>query len=250
MGVGVAVTQLPDTGAEDGIELSRMRKTIGSHMVQSLATSPHVGMGVEVDFSAVDRAREKLRTAWRAREGFGLSYLPFIAHAICRGLGEFPHLNATIDGDRLVVHPAVNLGIAVDLDFEGLIVPVVHNAGAYSVASLAREIARLAAAAREGGLRIDDVSGGTYTVSNPGPFGTAFTIPIINQPQVAIMSTDGVRPRPWVDAAHPGTPVVRPIGQLIQSFDHRAVDGAYSAAFLDHVRTVIESTDWLAQNDW
>lgn len=219
-------------------------------MVQSVATSPHVGMAVDVDFSSVERARTALRDEWRVREGHGLSYLPFIAHAICQGLRDFPHLNAMIDGGELVVFSSVHLGIAVDLDFEGLIVPVVRDADAQTVPSLSRNIASLSSAARSGGLRVDDVSGGTYTVSNPGPYGTAFTIPIINQPQVAIMSTDGIRPTPWVDPADVETPVVRPIGRLTQSFDHRAVDGAYSAAFLDRVRVVLETTDWLDGQGW
>lgn len=241
---------MEDVDQPNRIKLSRMRQRIGSHMTRSVATSPHVGMAVDVDFSSVERARVELRAEWRVREGHGLSYLPFVAHALCQSLREFPHLNATVDGDALVVHPSVHLGIAVDLDFEGLIVPVVRDADARTVPELAREIARLSSAARDGSLRVDDVSGGTYTVSNPGPYGTAFTIPIINQPQVAIMSTDGVRPTPWVDPADIEVPVVRPIGRLLQSFDHRAVDGAYSAAFLDHVRVLLESTDWLEDQGW
>lgn len=231
------------------IPFSSIRRRIATHMVASVATSPHVGMGVEIDFHAVEAARQARGEAWRAREGFGLSYLPFVARAVCQALEDHPHLNASVDGDSLVVHRDINLGIAVDLDFDGLIVPVIHGAGRRTVPELAREIARLSGLARTRELSLDDVSGGTYTISNPGPFGTAFTIPILNQPQVGILSTDGVRRRPWVVADTDGEERVgiRPVGTAIQSFDHRALDGAYSASFLRRLRTILETTDWVGE---
>lgn len=232
------------------VPFSSIRRRIAKHMVASVATSPHVGMGVEVDFHAVEEARRARGEAWRASEGFGLSYLPFVARATCLALADHPYLNASVDGENLILHRRVHLGIAVDLDFEGLIVPVVHGADSLGVADLAREIARLSALARERKLSLDDVSGGTYTISNPGPFGTTFTIPILNQPQVGILSTDGVRRRPWVVASDSGEEIaVRPVGMAIQSFDHRAVDGAYSASFLRRLRTILETTDWLGELD-
>lgn len=235
-------------GDVERIPFTSMRRRIAEHMVASKATSPHVGMGIEIDYHEVDRARLAARNEWRVREGFGLSYLPFVARAVCLALAEYPRLNAEVDGDGLVVHRGVHLGIAVDLDFEGLIVPVVKDAHQRTVSELAREIARLSGLARDRKLTLDDVSGGTYTISNPGPFGTAFTIPIINQPQVAILSTDGVRRRPAAVAGDDGEEiVVRPVGLAIQSFDHRAVDGAYSASFLDRLREVVETTDWRAE---
>jgi 2-oxoglutarate dehydrogenase E2 component (dihydrolipoamide succinyltransferase) len=215
-------------------------------MVSSKATSPHVAMAVEVDFSAVDQARRWWDAQLRAREGFGLSYLPFIAFGLCRAVEAFPYVNAQIDEGRLRVHHAVHLGIAVDLEFHGLVVPVVRNASEQSVAGLAREIRRLSSGARARKLSPDDVQGGTYTISNPGPNGTFFTTPIINQPQVAILSTDGVRKRAVViDEGGVDSIVARPTGLLIQSFDHRAFDGAYSAAFLDRLRTILEMTAWV-----
>lgn len=230
------------------IPFSSLRRRIATHMVRSKATSPHVGMGIEIDYQAVDEVRVEQRDAWRAREGIGLSYLPFVARAVCLALADYPHLNAAVDGESLVVHHRVHLGIAVDLDFEGLIVPVVHDAQERSVTELAREIARLSNLARERKLSVDDVSGGTYTISNPGPAGTTFTIPILNQPQVAILSTDGVRRRPWVVRGEQTEEIaIRPVGLAVQSFDHRAVDGAYSAAFLDRLRTILENTDWRAE---
>ena len=239
-----------DDASVERVPFSSIRRRIAKHMVASTATSPHVGMGVEVDYHLIAQVRQERGEAWRAREGMGLSYLPFVARAVCLALADHPRLNASVDGDALVVNRRVHLGIAVDLDFEGLIVPVVRDAHERTVAELAREIGRLAGLARERKLSLDDVSDGTYTISNPGPFRSAFTIPIINQPQVAILSTDGVRKRPWVVTGDGGDEiVVRPVGLLVQSFDHRAVDGAYSASFLDRLRTIIETNDWRAELD-
>lgn len=229
----------------DMVKLSLMRRRIGAHMMASARESPHVGMGMEIDFHEVELARAAHGTAWRAEEGSTLSYLPFVAWAACRALQEHPHLNAALSGDELIVHRRIHLGIAVDLDFEGLIVPVIRDAHDASVADLAREIARLSALARARSLVPADVSGGTYTISNPGPFGTEFTIPILNQPQVGILSTDGVRKRPVVVSdGEEDRVAIRPVGLAVQSFDHRAVDGAYSASFLRALRRCIASTDW------
>ena len=227
------------------IPLSRIRKQIGAHMVRSKATSPHVLQAVEVDFHAIDAARAARGKAWRDREGYGLTYLPFIARAAIDAIGEFPRINASIDGDNLIVHPQVRLGIAVDLGFEGLMVPVIRDARGKSVAELARAIHAFAERARGGAIVPDDLAGGTYTISNSGPFGTLITAPIINQPQVAILSTDGVRKKPVVIESAAGDAIaIRPIGVLAQSFDHRAFDGAYSAAFLKRMREIIETRDW------
>jgi len=227
------------------VPLSRIRKQIGAHMVRSKATSPHVLQAVEVDFHAVEAARNALGKAWRDREGFGLTYLPFIARAAIDTIAEFPRINASIDGDNLVVHPHVHLGVAVDLGFEGLMVPVIRDAESKSVAELARAIHAYAERARSRSIVPDDLAGGTYTISNSGPFGTLITAPIINQPQVAILSTDGVRKKPVVLESAAGDAIaIRPVGVIAQSFDHRAFDGAYSAAFLKRLREMIESRDW------
>ena len=234
--------------APDIVPLSRIRKQIGAHMVMSKATSPHVLQAVEVDFHAVERTRAAHKDAWRAAEGFGLTYLPFIARAVCDAIPDFPNENASIDGDNLVVHRRINLGIAVDLGFEGLIVPVVKDAQGKSLRQIAREISDLARRARDNALLPDDLTEGTYTLSNAGPFGTLFTAPVINQPQVAILSTDGVRKKPVVIEGPDGDSIaIRPVGVLAQSFDHRAIDGAYSAAFLGRVREILETRDWAAE---
>jgi 2-oxoglutarate dehydrogenase E2 component (dihydrolipoamide succinyltransferase) len=230
------------------VPFTRIRRLTADHMVKSKATSPHVLQAVEVDFSGVERVRQALRESWRAQHGYSLTYLPFNAHAVCRALSEFPNLNASVEGDALLLHPRVNLGIAVDLGAEGLVAPVIKGAEALAVPQLAGAINDVAGRARTNKLKPDDVTGGTYTLSNSGTFGTLITAPIINQPQVAILSTDGVRKKPVVIERPDGDSIaIRPIGILAQSFDHRAVDGAYSAAFLDRVRKHIELTDWFRE---
>jgi 2-oxoglutarate dehydrogenase E2 component (dihydrolipoamide succinyltransferase) len=246
-----------DAGAEtrpaprDGrtvVPFSKLRRLTADRMVRSLATSPHVFQGVEVAFHRVDAARRAHGDAWKAREGRSLTYLPFIAHALCAALAEYPHLNASVEGESLVVHGRINLGIAVDLGPDGLTVPVIKDADRLSVAALARAVADLASRARARTLKPDDLTEGTYTISNSGAFGTLFTAPIINQPQVAILSTDGIARRPVAVETADGEEavVIRPVGILAQSFDHRAVDGAYSAAFLRRLKQIIETNDWAA----
>jgi pyruvate dehydrogenase E2 component (dihydrolipoamide acetyltransferase) len=230
------------------IPLSKIRKMTGDHMVASKATSPHVLQAVEADFVRIERARKAHGPSWKAREGFTLTYLPFLARAVCRAIADFPHINASIDGDNLVVHGRINLGIAVDLGFEGLMVPVVKDAHTKNVAGLALAIRDLSTRARNGKLTPDDLTEGTYTLSNSGPFGTLITAPVINQPQVAILSTDGVRKKPVVIESEDGDMIgIRPVGVIAQSFDHRAFDGAYSAAFLNRLREIVETTDWSAE---
>lgn len=237
----------PEPAEADLVPLGRMRKQIGEHMVRSKTTSPHVLQAVEVDFHAVERARGLHGEAWKAKEGFSLSYLPFVACAACRAIPDFPHVNASIDGDNLRVHRRVHLGIAVDLGPGGLMAPVIRDAQEMDVPALARAVRGVAAAARDGSIGPDDLAGGTYTISNSGTFGTLITAPIINQPQVAILSTDGVRKKPAVVETEAGDAIaVRPIGILAQSFDHRAIDGAYSAGFLARLREILEGTDWAA----
>jgi pyruvate dehydrogenase E2 component (dihydrolipoamide acetyltransferase) len=237
----------PPAGAKT-VPFTRIRKLTAEHMVRSKTTSPHVLQAVEVDFHRVDIVRKTVRDAWKAKHGQSLTYLPFIANAVCRALDEFPNLNSSVQGDSLVLHPSVNLGIAVDLGADGLVAPVIKNADRMSVAQLADAIAEVAQRSRVGKLKPDDFQGGTYTLSNSGTFGTLITAPIINQPQVAILSTDGVRKKPVVVETSEGDSIaIRPVGVLAQSFDHRAVDGAYSAAFLDRVRKIIETSNWVVE---
>lgn len=228
------------------ITLNNVRRRTAEHMAKSWTTVPHVVQAVEVDFHRVVEARRREGEAWKQQEGFALTYLPFIVRAVSVALAKYPNLNATFDGDHINVLGRINLGIAVDLNFEGLVVPVVKDVPAKSLPQIAREINELASRARAGRLKPDDLTEATYTITNNGAFGTLFTAPIINAPQVAILSTDAVRKKPVVIEAQEGDSIaIRPVGMLAQSFDHRAVDGAYAAAFLQAVKAAIESRDWI-----
>jgi 2-oxoglutarate dehydrogenase E2 component (dihydrolipoamide succinyltransferase) len=226
-----------------------MRKRIAEHMVRSHATSAHAYTSVEVDFERVTQVRTAQRDGWRAREGFSLTYLPFIARAVSDCIDDYPVVNASIDGENLVVHPALHLAIAVDLSFEGLIAPVVQGAEGKRLRQLAREIHDLATRARAKQLSPDEVQGGTFTITNPGPYGTYQTLAIINQPQVAILATDGIAKQVRVVPGPDGSDViaVRHTGLLTLGWDHRAFDGAYAAGFLNAMREVLESRDWEAE---
>jgi 2-oxoglutarate dehydrogenase E2 component (dihydrolipoamide succinyltransferase) len=214
-------------------------------MAKSWTTVPHVLQVVEADFSRVDQVRRASAEQYKQREGFSLTYLPFMACAVAAALLKYPRLNASFGGDHLVLHRRVNLGIAVDLNFEGLMVPVLKDAASMKLPQLARAAHDLATRARAGKLRPDDMTECTYTISNNGAFGTLLTAAIITPPQVAVLSTDAVRKRTVViESAGRDEIAVRPVGVLAQSFDHRAVDGAYSAAFLNEVKTLIETRDW------
>ncbi len=235
-------------GDAETVRFSPLRKRIAEHMVRSKATSPHVLQAVEVDFSGVEAARGALRKAWKEREGTSLTYLPFVARAVALALPEFPHLNAHVAGDSLIVYKAINLSLAVDLDRGGLVAPVIKNAAALRVPDLARAIARIAERARSNALKPDDMTEGTYSLTNNGSFGTFITAPVINQPQVAILSIDGVQRRPWVVTDDAGERIeIRPVGMLAHSFDHRAVDGAYSGAYLRLVKQILESREWMGE---
>jgi len=233
------------SGEAARVPFDRIRRVTAEHMVHSKATSAHVMQAVEVDFSGVDRVRLPKRNDWRARQGFSLTYLPFIARATCLALRDYPNINSSVDGDALVLHPAVHLCIAVNLNFEGLVAPVIRNADSLTVAGLAHAIYDIGDRARKGELNPDEYSGGTYTLSNNGSYGTLLTGAIINQPQVAILSVDAICKRPVVVESPEGDSIaIRPVGILAQSFDHRAIDGAYSAAFLQKVRSLLEQKDW------
>ena len=218
-------------------------------MVRSKATSPHTLVALEADYEPIERVRRAHGAQFKAEEGFSLSYLPFVSRACVEALHEWPDLNASVGDDALIVHHQVNLGIAVDLDHKGLIVPVVPAAEELTLRGLARRIHQLADRARTKQLTADDISGGTFTITNAGPFGTFLTAPIINQPQVAILSTDGVKRRPVVVTAADGSEAIaiHSTGLLCLAWDHRAVDGAYAAAFVARIVQILGSHDWAAE---
>jgi pyruvate dehydrogenase E2 component (dihydrolipoamide acetyltransferase) len=239
----------PTAGARDDIEpFTAIRRRTADHMVRSLGTAAHALITMELDYSGIEAARRPARDAFRADEGFGLTYLPFIARVVLEAIAEYPRVNATVGDDELIVHRDVHLGVAVDLEFEGLVVPVIRDADRLRLPALAREMNARALAARARGLTPDDVAGGTFTLTNAGGYGTLLTAPIINQPQVAIISTDGVTMRPVavrLDGADAGYGIaVHPIGNLALSFDHRAFDGAYASAFLQRVVQIAATRDW------
>jgi len=233
-------------GADERVAFSTMRKKIAQNMRASKQRSAHVLQAVEVDFSAVETTRSFFREAWKETHGSSLTYLPFIARAVCLALPDFPQLNARQDDEGLILSQAVNLGLAVNLDFEGLVVPVIKGAEQLKLPELARRAAELAERARANKLTPEDMAGATYTISNNGSYGTLITAPIISQPQVAILSMDGVKKRPWVveDENGEDSLAIRPVGVLAQSFDHCVIDGAYSGAFLKRVKEILETRKW------
>jgi len=239
----------PSGEREQVVALSKIRKLTGAHMVMSKAVSPHAFSVVEVDYANVDRTRSAVKESWKTGEGFSLTYLPFIARAVVDAMADFPHVNSSIDGDNLIVHGYIDLGVAVDLDYQGLLVPVVRSADAKRLRAIAREINDLASRARGRKLSPDEIQGGTFTLSNNGSAGALICMPIINQPQVAILSTDAIVRKPVVVTAQDGSEsiAIHPMGHLSMSWDHRAFDGAYAARFISRVKQIIETQDWSAE---
>ena len=247
----VAAASAAAVGTDNEVPLNKIRKITAEHMVRSLGTSAHAYVSTEVDFEGVDRVRTSVREQFKAEEGVSLTFLPFVARALVDALAEFPQVNASMGEDfsRLVVHGSVNLGIAVDLDYEGLIVPVIHEAQDQRLLAIARHIPELAARAKAKKLTADDVTGGTVTITNVGSTGNAFLLPIINQPQVMILATDGIKRRPVVvtDADGGESIAIHSVGNLTLGWDHRAFDGAYAARFLARVREILETRDWTTE---
>jgi 2-oxoglutarate dehydrogenase E2 component (dihydrolipoamide succinyltransferase) len=226
-------------GAEDRVEkMSVMRKKIADHMVLSRRTSAHVHSVFEVNFSRLSDIRRSKKAAYEA-EGAKLTYLSFIVKAVADALPAWPVINSSTDGDQIVYHKDVNIGIAVALEW-GLIVPVVRNADHLDLLGLSRAIADLAAKARAKQLKPEDVSGGTFTITNPGAFGALFGMPIINQPQVAILDVGAIEKRPVVVG---DSVTACPTAFMALGFDHRIVDGAVADQFMARVKQTLENWD-------
>jgi 2-oxoglutarate dehydrogenase E2 component (dihydrolipoamide succinyltransferase) len=219
--------------AAGGGQLSRMRRQIGAHMKRSLETAAHCTTWIEVDMSRVQAARARL----------GVTALSFVASAVVTALREHPQLNATLEGERYTQHAAINLGIAVSLGDDGLIVPIIHGAHELSVEGLASHIRDIAVRARARQLTPDEVRGGTFTITNPGQYGSIMATPIINQPQVAILDLEAIVKRPVVvtDADGNDSIAIRAMTILGLSWDHRALDGALSAQFLATMKRELEN---------
>ncbi|HEU5302388.1 MAG TPA: dihydrolipoamide acetyltransferase family protein [Acidimicrobiia bacterium] len=241
-----AATATPAAPADPGaIPFTSLRRQMATRLVGSKRTAAHAYCSVEADLQAVERVRAVHGERFRAEEGFGLTYLPFFARATVAALGEFRNLNGTVGADELRISESVHLGIAVDLDGAGLLIPVVHDAETRGLRAIAREIHDLARRARAGTLRPDDVSGGTFTVTNPGPYSTVVSVPIINAPQVGILATDAVRRTPVVVECDGADGIgIRAVATIGLSFDHRAVDGAYAASFVHRVAEILSTHIW------
>jgi pyruvate/2-oxoglutarate dehydrogenase complex dihydrolipoamide acyltransferase (E2) component len=217
-----------------------MRQAIAKHMVTSIQTSARAWNLVEVNMENIARVRNGAKDSFKEREGVSLTYMPFVARAVVEALLAFPDVNSELRRDQLIRKHFVNLGIAVALD-EGLIVPVVKGADTMNIVGLARAINDVATRARSKRLVPDDVQGGTFTITNPGPFGSIISVPIINQPQCAILAFDAVEKRPVVidDAI-----AIRHMVYLSMSWDHRIIDGATAAKFLARVKENLETWDF------
>lgn len=227
---------------------SFMRKQIARQMSSSKDNAVHVAQGMEISFDEVEAVRQQHKADFKQKYGVSLTPLAFIARAVVKALQEFPQLNGQVSGEKLVLSAPVHLGIAVDLNHKGLVVPVIKDADTMNVSGLARKIAELAKKAREKRLTPDEMSGATYTLSNNGGAGTVFTTPIINHPEIAILSIDGISRKPVVVNVNGRESLgIGSVGMVVQSFDHRAVDGAYSGAFLQRVKSLLESHGWQAE---
>jgi pyruvate/2-oxoglutarate dehydrogenase complex dihydrolipoamide acyltransferase (E2) component len=242
VGTRISATPAPVMMGEEEVELitpSRMRQAIAEHMVRSKRTSPHATTVVEVDMTNIAKWLEKNKEDFKKREGYSISYVPFVMKAVCEGIRKFPLMNSSwTEDNKIIVKKRINLGMAVATD-EGLVVPTLYDTDQYTIAGLARQISAVAQRARANKLTIQDLQGSTFVVNNPGTFGTIISVPIINQPNAGILSMDAVVKRPVViedDAI-----AVRSMMYLSLSFDHRILDGAGAGGFLQAVRTKLQS---------
>ena len=236
----------PADGRDKVEPLSRMRLVVADTVKSSQTLAASVWTSVEVDFHNVDQVRAKFKAQFKKDTGASLSYLPFISRAVCIALRAFPTVNSAIDleAKTMTLHPYVNLGIAVDLDEQGLVVPVVKGADSLNIRGIASEIATKAAAARAKELSNKEMTGSTFTITNPGPFASYASAPIINQPNVAILCTDGVKRRP---VAVGDAIAIHAVGIIGLVYDHRAFDGSTASKFLLHIRDSLEQRDWAAE---
>ncbi|MGA0818665.1 MAG: dihydrolipoamide acetyltransferase family protein [Schleiferiaceae bacterium] len=225
-------------------EMDRMRKLIADHMVMSKHVSPHVTSFVEADVTAIVRWREKVKGGYEKREGEKLTFTPIFMEAVVKAIKDFPNINVSVDGNNIVYHKPINLGMATALPSGNLIVPVIKNADRLSLSGMTKEVNELATKARSNALKPDDIQGGTYTVTNVGSFGNILGTPIINQPQVAILALGAIRKMPAVvETAEGDVIAIRHKMFLSHSYDHRVVDGALGGMFVRRVADYLEQWD-------
>jgi pyruvate dehydrogenase E2 component (dihydrolipoamide acetyltransferase) len=239
-------TKAATDGRDEVVPLSRMRLILANTLKTSQTLAASVWTSVEVDFDNIERVRTEYKARFKKETGASLSYLPFISRAVCDALRTFPTVNSSIDleSKTMTLHPYVNLGVAVDLDEQGLVVPVVKDADTLNIRGIASQIATKAAAARAKELPNKEMQGSTFTITNPGPFASYASSPIINQPNVAILCTDGVKRRP---VAIGDAIAIHPVGIIGMVYDHRAFDGSTASKFLLHIRDSLEQRDWSAE---
>jgi 2-oxoglutarate dehydrogenase E2 component (dihydrolipoamide succinyltransferase) len=231
-------------GEDEIVEMDRMRKLIADHMVRSVQTSPHVTSFVEADVTRIVDWRNKNKTVFQEKTGQKLTFTPFFIEAVAKALRDFPGVNASVDGDRIILKKGIHIGLAAATPEGNLIVPVIRNADRYNLNGLATVVNDLANRARTGALKPDEISGGTYTVSNVGTFGNVFGTPIINQPQVGILALGAIRKKPAVVETEEGDVIaVRHMMFLSHSYDHRVVDGQLGGSFVRRVADYLEGFD-------
>ncbi|MDH5374063.1 MAG: 2-oxo acid dehydrogenase subunit E2, partial [Acidimicrobiia bacterium] len=246
--VPVAAGEIPLLEGDEVRDLDRLRVRIGENMIQAKQTAAHVWTSVEVDYTRVERVRQAHKAEFKEAEGFSLTYLPFIARATVDALKAFPVVNSSfyLEQRKAVFHKTVNLGIAVDMDQKGLLVASIRDSDGLRMVGLARRIRDIATRGRAGELGLDDISGSTFTITNPGPFGSFMSAPIINVPNTGILSTDTVVKRPTVITGADGADMIaiRNIGYLGLTWDHRAFDGSTAVLFLRRIKENLETWDW------
>jgi 2-oxoglutarate dehydrogenase E2 component (dihydrolipoamide succinyltransferase) len=228
---------------DEVVTLSRMRLAVAEGMKRAQSATAAVWTSVEVDFDNVEKVRRAHKDRFKKETGASLSYLPFVSRAVIDALRAYPTVNSSIDleAKTMTLHPYVNLGIAVDMDQQGLVVPVVKDADSLNIRGIAKRITELASAARAKKLPMSEMQGSTFTITNPGPFASYASAPIINQPNTGILCTDGVKRRP---VAVGDTIAIHPTGIIGLVYDHRAFDGSTASLFLMHLRDSLEQRNW------
>jgi pyruvate dehydrogenase E2 component (dihydrolipoamide acetyltransferase) len=241
-----AAVRGPSDARDEVVPLSKMRLAVAAGMKASQTLAASVWTSVEVDFDHVEQVRRKHKDRFKKETGSSLSYLPFISRAVVDALRAYPTVNSSIDieAKTMTLHPYVNLGIAVDLDQQGLVVPVLKDADGLNMRGIAKGITAMAGAARNKKLGMGDMQGSTFTITNPGPFASWASAPIINQPNTGILCTDGVKRRP---VAVGDMIAIHPTGIIGLVYDHRAFDGSTASLFLMHIRDSLEQRDWEAE---
>ncbi|NOY56950.1 MAG: 2-oxo acid dehydrogenase subunit E2, partial [Actinobacteria bacterium] len=243
-----AAADVPTLPGDEVRDLTRVRVRIAENMIRAKRTAAHVWTSVEVDYESVERVRSRHRAGFKEQEGFSLTYLPFIARATVDALKAFPVVNSSfyLEQKKAVFHNTINLGIAVNVEGKGLIVTSLKDADGLRLVGLARGIRDLADKARSGRLEPDDVAGFTFSITNPGPYGSFMSVPILPQPNVGILSTETIVKRPTVITSAEGQDMIaiHPIGYLGLTWDHRAFDGVIAVQFLNRIKENLQSWDW------